>query len=449
MPDIPTDGHLQEVNEEIYKHNLELAVVNKTLSLLRKLYQISLLTLDPVSLSEKISGTIRSDLNMEFVGIFAFDEKTDTLKPFTFSKVERLKELLVQSGIVLKNIPIPEASKHQTFNKVIHLKTSVITSDLKEIWGGLIDPKILEKISTESHIKTVLLFPLVTPEKIAGILVMGLNRAYESINDHEKESYKSCIDVTSVALDKSYLYKALQDANEKLKGLDKLKTEFLSLASHQLRSPLTAIKGYASMVLEGDFGEINPKAREAVDRVFQSSQNLMKIVEDLLNVSKIEQGGMKYEMATFSLAEIARDMEKDLSITAAKNKGLQLSFESDSDESCMVNGDKEKIRQVVLNFIDNSIKYTKEGEIHVSVIKKDKKIQFRVKDTGMGMTPEIRETLFQKFARGDGARMNTGGSGLGLYLAKEIVEAHKGTVIAESEGPGKGSTFGFDLDSLN
>ena len=209
------------------------------------------------------------------------------------------------------------------------------------------------------------------------------------------------------------LTEQLFEANEKLKGLDKLKTEFLSLASHQLRSPLTAIKGYASMVLEGDYGKINAKAKEAIDRIFQSSQNLTIVVEDLLNVSKIEQGGMKYEMAPFSLVEVAKQMATDLSITAEK-KGLKLTFESDKDAMCVVNGDKEKIRQVVLNFIDNSIKYTKTGTIVVSVRKQGDKAVFAVKDTGMGMTPEIKATLFQKFARGDGARMNTSGSGLGL-----------------------------------
>jgi signal transduction histidine kinase len=201
------------------------------------------------------------------------------------------------------------------------------------------------------------------------------------------------------------------------------------------------------MVSEGAYGEINPQAKEAIDRIFQSSQNLAKVVEDLLDVSKIEQGGMKFVMEPFSLIEIARDMEKDLSITAEK-RGLKMQFESDAEEACVVNGDKEKLRQVVLNFIDNSIKYTKEGTISVSVKRVGDKVQFRVKDTGMGMTPEIKASLFQKFARGDGARMNTTGSGLGLYLAKEIVSAHKGTVNVESDGPGKGSTFGMDLDAI-
>jgi len=239
----------------------------------------------------------------------------------------------------------------------------------------------------------------------------------------------------------------LQTANEKLKGLDKLKTEFVSLASHQLRSPLTAIKGYASMLEEGDYGDINPEAKDAVNRIFESSQNLAKIVEDLLNVSKIEQGGMKYEMAEFDLGEVASSMCKDLSVVA-ENKGLKLTYLSEGIVDCIVNGDKDKIRQVVLNFIDNSIKYTKNGEIKVKVEKKDSKVLFSVSDTGMGMSPEIRDTLFHKFARGEGARMNTSGSGLGLYLTKEITKAHGGRVWAESEGMGMGSTFFMELDAL-
>lgn len=241
--------------------------------------------------------------------------------------------------------------------------------------------------------------------------------------------------------------KKLQNANERLKGFDKLKTEFVSLASHQLRSPLTAIKGYASMLLEGDYGKLSEESKDTVGRIFESSQNLTKIVEDLLNVSKIEQGGMKYEMAPFDIVEVVSSTCRDLSITA-ENKGLKLNFLSEGVTGCNVNGDKDKIRQVILNFIDNSIKYTKVGYIDVKVEKVKDKIIFSVKDTGMGITEEIKETLFHKFARGEGARMNTTGSGLGLYLAKEIVEAHNGRVWVESGGAGNGSTFFVELDLI-
>ena len=244
------------------------------------------------------------------------------------------------------------------------------------------------------------------------------------------------------------LTKELEAANDKLKDLDRLKTEFLSLASHQLRSPLTAIKGYTSMLLDGSFGTVSADQKEAIDRVFQSSQHLTKIVEDLLNVTKIEQGGMKYEMAPFDFAKSVKELADDLSITAQK-KGLALTFETDNKEPYTVNGDMEKIRQVILNLIDNSIKYTQTGFIHVKVEKKTPgKILFSNTDSGMGMTPEIKETLFQKFSRGEGGKVNTGGSGLGLYLAKQITEAHKGRVWVESPGKGLGSTFFVELDEF-
>ncbi|MCX6755114.1 MAG: ATP-binding protein [Candidatus Nomurabacteria bacterium] len=240
----------------------------------------------------------------------------------------------------------------------------------------------------------------------------------------------------------------LESANDKLQSLDKLKTEFLSLASHQLRSPLTAITGYTSMLLDGSFGKMDDKQKEAIDRVYQSSRHLSTTVEDLLNVTKIEQGGMQYVMADFDFEKAAQDLAKDLSVTAEK-KGLKLTFKTDKKSPYTVKGDMEKIRQVILNFIDNSIKYTKKGSIHVLISKDEdkKKIRLSITDTGMGMTPEIKAKLFQKFSRAEGAKMNAGGSGLGLYLAKKIIEeGHHGAVGVDSDGTDLGSTFWMELD---
>jgi signal transduction histidine kinase len=404
--------------------------------------------LTPESLSEKFADTIRVDLNMEMVGVFAYDNTDNSLHPFFFSKSDRLRNILAKLNIMLRDIKIDDISKNELLNKVIHSGVASTASNFTDIWLGVIDKKSLDTITNESHVKNIIIHPLITPNRIVGMLVLGLNRDYDSLNNHEKEAFKSFIDVISVALDKAYLYKELQDANVKLASLDKLKTEFLGLASHQLRSPLTAIKGYISMVLEGDYGEINKEIKEICQRVFESSKNLGVIVEDLLNVSKIEQGGMKYDMERFDLKEISSSVVKDLSIVAAQ-KNLKVNFELEGNEIFFMNGDKEKMRQVIINLIDNSIKYTKVGEINVALKKIGNKIHFIVKDTGMGMTPEIKESLFQKFSRGEGARMNASGSGLGLYLVRKIVEAHHGRVWVDSDGPDKGSTFSMELDAVN
>jgi signal transduction histidine kinase len=239
----------------------------------------------------------------------------------------------------------------------------------------------------------------------------------------------------------------LENANDKLKDLDKLKTEFVSLASHQLRSPLTAIKGYTSMLLEGDYGEMNPEAKETVKRVMESSNNLTIVVEDLLNVTKIEAGGMKYNMERFDFGETAASVAKELSINA-ESKGLKLISNISSDNHYFVNGDKDKLRQIVVNLIDNSMKYTKEGQIEVGMNSKDGKIILTIKDTGVGIEKGKEETLFDKFTRGEGGKLNAAGSGLGLYLVRELAKAHNGRVWAESEGVGKGSTFSVELDEV-
>jgi len=240
----------------------------------------------------------------------------------------------------------------------------------------------------------------------------------------------------------------LEVANEKLKSLDRLKTEFVSLASHQLRSPLTAINGYLSLILQGDYGELNPQAKEAVGKVAESSNNLMLVVEDLLNVSKIEAGGMKYVMDKFDFAEVVAKTTEELSITAEK-KGLKLICNIPHGQKYFINGDKEKLRQILVNVLDNSMKYTEKGQIEVNMThSEDGKIVTTIKDTGMGIKKGEEKLLFNKFSRGEGAKMNSSGSGLGLYLVKEIVKAHNGRVWAESEGLGKGATFFIELKEV-
>jgi len=239
----------------------------------------------------------------------------------------------------------------------------------------------------------------------------------------------------------------LENANDKLKDVDKLKTEFVSLASHQLRSPLTAIKGYTSMLLEGDYGDMNPEAKETVKRVMESSNNLTIVVEDLLNVTKIEAGGMKYNMEKFDLGEMALNTAKELSINA-ESKGLKLICNISSDDHYFVNGDKDKLRQILVNLIDNSLKYTKEGQVEVGMHSDNGKVILTVKDTGVGIEKGKEETLFDKFTRGEGGKLNAAGSGLGLYLVRELAKAHNGRVWAESEGLGKGSTFFVELDEV-
>ncbi len=239
----------------------------------------------------------------------------------------------------------------------------------------------------------------------------------------------------------------LEIVNSRLKELDQQKSEFISLASHQLRGPLTAIKGYGSLILEGDFGPLTPEVKEAVETMYKSTQALIVIVGDYLDVSRIEQGRMKYDFTDFNLQSIIQTLTEELG-PSVKIANLSLNFTSTPNEDFFVNADQGKIKQVIGNLIDNSIKYTKQGSITISLSRIGDRITMKIQDTGVGIIPEVKPRLFEKFTRApDASRTNIMGTGLGLYVAKKMIEAHRGRIWAESEGKDKGSTFYIELEA--
>lgn len=247
------------------------------------------------------------------------------------------------------------------------------------------------------------------------------------------------------------LRKELEKAYKELKKLDEAKTEFLSIASHQLRSPLTVIKGYISMALSGNYGKVEGKTKGFLKNVYISSERLIDLVNNLLNVTRIQMGKMKFEFQDIQIEDIIKDTVKDF-LPQAKGKGLSLKFEkpilpqSQDKKLPKIKADSQKIRQVILNLVDNAIKYTEKGEIKVSAkLKvKSKKIQIVIEDTGIGLKKEEINDIFKIFDRGaEAPQVNTGGSGVGLYVAKEMVKVHKGRIWAESRK--KGSRFIVEL----
>lgn len=239
----------------------------------------------------------------------------------------------------------------------------------------------------------------------------------------------------------------LGEANEKLKELDQLKSEFLSLATHQIRAPLTAIKGYSSMLLEGDFGILPQKAKDSVDTIMKSCQNLINIVSDFLNISRIEQGKMVYEKSIFNLAELVKEVLNEIKPNIDK-AGLTLEIKMPIEE-IKVNADRGKIKQVVGNIVDNAIKYTTHGYIIVSVFSDGAIAKVAVKDSGVGIDPSEINKLFNKFSRTkDAGKTNVTGTGLGLYIAKKMTGANGGDIKVSSDGVGKGTTFTIEIPKI-
>ncbi len=238
----------------------------------------------------------------------------------------------------------------------------------------------------------------------------------------------------------------LAEANVELKRLDQSKTEFISIASHQLRTPLTAIKGFVSLLLEGSYGAVPGNIADILNKVYTSNERIVRLVEDLLNISRMEAGRLKYEYAEVNLCEFLNELRDTFAITA-KKKGLELSFECPEEGTLPpVWIDRQKSFEVISNLIDNAIKYTPAGSVRVRAEAVDGTVRVSVKDTGIGIASEAMPYLFVKFSRGkEGGKVYANGTGLGLYVGKNMMEAQGGRVSVTSEGIGKGSTFFVDL----
>jgi signal transduction histidine kinase len=236
----------------------------------------------------------------------------------------------------------------------------------------------------------------------------------------------------------------LEDANEKLKALDQARSEFITIASHQLRTPPATIKWYLSALTSGDYGKFKKDQLEILNKATRTNNSQISLIDDMLNVSRIERGKMEFLFEPADLVTLAKITFEQLEPSAI-DKHLKFTLKVPKKKLPSLMADKEKLRQVMNNLIDNAIKYTKEGTVEAKLETTPTEIIFSVTDSGKGISDTEKSGIFEKFSRGKQSVMQSSGLGLGLYVAKVVIEQHKGQIWAESEGPGKGSKFIFSL----
>lgn len=230
----------------------------------------------------------------------------------------------------------------------------------------------------------------------------------------------------------------------KLKNLDQQKNEFISMAAHELRAPMTAIKGYISMVTQGDAGQISEKARGFLADANTINDRLIRLVNNMLNVSRIEEGRMVFQLETEELSHVIRAVYSQF-IPEAERKGLDYSLNIPKHIRDRVEVDPDRIYEVIANIISNAIKYTDEGSVEVRLLQPDKEmVRFEVEDTGPGISLQEQEKLFQKFYRIETNVGKTTGTGLGLYISRLLMEKFNGKIGLISDLK-KGSTFWFEI----
>jgi len=238
----------------------------------------------------------------------------------------------------------------------------------------------------------------------------------------------------------------LEEANTNLKELDKTKDDFLSMASHELNTPIAAIEGYLSMILvEGLGGKIPDKARKYLDSVFQSSQRLAHLVKDLLNVSRIESDRIHIIYEESQIIDLINQAVMEIG-SKVQEKHHTLTFKQAKAKMPTTWLDKTRITEVLINIIGNSVKYTPEnGAIDIKVVHDDDKLVISVADNGKGIPNDRNAAVFEKFTQVDVLKDEVKGTGLGMYISKRFIELHKGKIWFHSDGAGKGTTFFFSL----
>ena len=258
------------------------------------------------------------------------------------------------------------------------------------------------------------------------------------------------LEITSVLLkdeieEKGFLIIIHDVTKEKL--IEKMKTEFVSVAAHQLRTPLSAIKWTIRMILDGDVGEINEEQRELLEQTYISNERMIRLINDLLDVSRIEEGRLLYDQEDARIEDVL-DSVIEASQEMLRNKNMVL--EVNKKETPKVKIDKEKIGVVIQNLLENAIKYTEQGgKIKITLDNDEKNVIFKIEDSGVGIPKSQQDRIFTKFFRAENVtRMETNGTGLGLYTTKNIVQAHKGQIWFESE-ENKGTTFYFTIPINN
>ena len=255
--------------------------------------------------------------------------------------------------------------------------------------------------------------------------------------------------------------------NKKLEELDRAKSEFISIASHQLRTPLTSIKGFSSLLLENTFGKVPEKQKEAINKIFVNNEKLVLLVEDMLNVSRLESGRLQYDFEETEIVPLVGDVIKNLKLYA-KNKKLYLKFLKPKEALPLILADQRKLSEIVANLIDNAIKYTPKGGVTVTIesFERSQKVgkfegtgtfdqtwvRVRVKDTGIGMSEEETVSIFEKFKKGNYTEEENGvlvsGTGLGVYISRQMTHASSGKLFAKSPGKNKGSEFILELPGI-
>lgn len=435
------------LSQQMYQRNLDLAESNQALSLLRAIDGLVLDSHDELeALCQNIANAIVAHSSFPMVAILAGPLARDSIKCLGVATVNTSPISKSDIHFELDSQDLWVTQPDRTL--IVDVK-AMSNDHLAKKLG--VEKKLLAAARPTLAVQSVVAIKLLARQRLVGVMIVGFNQEKDNIPEKSKLFLDRLSEVVGIALDSRLLaeenqqvLRQLQRTNEKLKALDETKDEFISMASHQLRTPLTSVKGYVSMVLEGDAGELNPTQKKLLEQSFASSQRMVYLIADLLNLSRLRTGKFIIEPKPTNLADVIESEVEQLKASAA-GRNLTLTYNKPKNFPTLMI-DETKIRQVIMNFSDNAIYYTPAGgKIEIQLEETAKTVEFKVVDNGIGIPAEEQRHLFSKFFRAKNAqKARPDGTGLGLFMAKKVIVAQGGAIIFKS-ALGKGSTFGFSF----
>lgn len=419
-----------------------------------KVTKVVLDTLDFNEVTQKICDSLLSELGYLNLGyriivLSLYREDCQCLQRISLSQTPEAEAATSVSTIPFHDILIPLSATENYGVKAFLEQKEYVTQDWKDILCPPLEPEDARRNQQSAGIKTSMVFPVVLRGKSVGFVIFSMVKDYSDVSQAELDLIRGFTEIIGIAVQNARLYSDLQKtsadldtANKHLQQLDKAKDEFVSLASHELRTPMTAIKSYVWMVLND---KAKDKTKDYLQLVFNSTERLIHLVNDMLDISRIESGRVQLKLAPFNMPELLTQIIDEFKARAADKK---IKLDLDLKEKLpLVTADRDKIMQVLENLVGNSLKFTEaNGMITLTARAGEKYLETSVTDTGRGVSEDEIGKLFTKFERGGSplTTLSEPGTGLGLYLCKQYIELHKGTISVKSK-LGQGSTFAFAL----
>lgn len=444
----------------LLKRQSNIGAEEKQIIQARELIMNSFLAnLEYKSLINNVVNSFVNYLHFDLVVLLTVDDQS--LKTIATAYPQVSQPVDQVSKLMLDQLSFPIIEEQQSpFTICFNQKKIQKAESFNNLVSPILTKEQADRMQLSFKLNGFLLVPIYHEEKSVGLLLLGSTKEIGSITPLQESNLLDLGKKVGYLLEHAQLYSSLQTAKESLAGmtkqiyemnaklhqLDKLKDDFVSVASHELRTPMTAVRSYVWMALNRSDVPLSEKLTKYLTRTLVSTERLINLVNDMLNVSRIESGRVEISPTAFNVLELIQECVAEVR-PKAQEKRLQIDVVD--TKLPKVFADPDKLHQVILNLIGNALKFTPaQGTITISFFSDGVNVETHIKDSGAGISKEDISHLFKKFGRLDNsyvASATSGGTGLGLYISKSLIDLMKGKVWASSEGVGKGATFSFSL----